>query len=96
MYLILAKMIINLLYQPAWTILVKLCEINMTPLIILNKGWSFITGYNFSFIIYKYMLSGCELIDTENISLSSQNMKFGGEFLCLSSLNQNNIKYYYN
>ena len=23
-----------------------------------------------------YMLSGCELIDTENISLSSQNMKF--------------------
>jgi hypothetical protein len=27
----------------------------------------------------KYMLSGCELIDTENISQSSQNMKFGGE-----------------
>jgi hypothetical protein len=27
----------------------------------------------------KYMLSGCELIDTENISLPSQNMKFGGE-----------------
>jgi hypothetical protein len=26
-----------------------------------------------------YMLSGCELIDTENISLPSQNMKFGGE-----------------
>ena len=26
-----------------------------------------------------YMLSGCELIDTENISLQSQNMKFGGE-----------------
>jgi hypothetical protein len=25
------------------------------------------------------MLSGCELIDTENISLSRQNMKFGGE-----------------
>ena len=25
------------------------------------------------------MLSGCELIDTENISLSSQNMKFGVE-----------------
>jgi hypothetical protein len=23
-----------------------------------------------------YMLSGCELIDTENISLPSQNMKF--------------------
>jgi hypothetical protein len=28
---------------------------------------------------YKYMLSGCELIDTENISLPSQNMKLGGE-----------------
>ena len=27
----------------------------------------------------KYMLSGCELIDTENISLASQNMKFVGE-----------------
>jgi hypothetical protein len=26
-----------------------------------------------------YMLSGCELIDTENISLPSQNMKLGGE-----------------
>jgi hypothetical protein len=26
-----------------------------------------------------YMLSGCELIDTENISLQSQNMKFSGE-----------------
>jgi hypothetical protein len=26
-----------------------------------------------------YMLSGCELIDTENISLPSQNMKFIGE-----------------
>jgi hypothetical protein len=27
----------------------------------------------------KYMFSGCELIDTENISLPSQNMKLGGE-----------------
>jgi hypothetical protein len=26
-----------------------------------------------------YMLSGCELIDTENISLLSQNMNFVGE-----------------
>jgi hypothetical protein len=26
-----------------------------------------------------YMLSGCKLIDTENISLPSQNMKFVGE-----------------
>jgi hypothetical protein len=29
--------------------------------------------------IDKYMLSGCELIDIENISLPSQNMKFAGE-----------------
>jgi hypothetical protein len=28
---------------------------------------------------YMYMLSGCELIDTENISLPSQNMQLGGE-----------------
>ena len=34
------KQLINLLYQPAWAILVKLCEINMTPLIILNKTLS--------------------------------------------------------
>jgi hypothetical protein len=26
------------------------------------------------------MLSGCELIDAENISLPRQNMKLGGEF----------------
>jgi hypothetical protein len=26
------------------------------------------------------MLSGCKLIDAENISLPSQNMKFGGEW----------------
>ena len=38
------KQLINLLYQPAWTILVKLGEINMTPLIILNKIHSFIIG----------------------------------------------------
>ena len=55
------------------------------------------------FNINMYMLSGCELIDTENISLPSQNMKLGGEsnrliffsinhihiqMTCLSSLNQ--------
>jgi hypothetical protein len=34
---------------------------------------------NLGFIRDTYMLSGCELIDTENISLPSQNMKFGGE-----------------
>jgi hypothetical protein len=40
----LRKQLINLLYQPAWTILVKQGEINMTLLIILNKTHSFITG----------------------------------------------------
>ena len=34
----------KLLYQPALAILVKLSEINMIPLIILNKTQSFITG----------------------------------------------------
>jgi len=38
------KQLINLLYQPAWAILVKLSEINMIPLIILSKTQSFITG----------------------------------------------------
>ena len=28
---------------------------------------------------FEIMLPGCELTDTENISLPSQNMKFGGE-----------------
>jgi hypothetical protein len=34
----------KLAVSAAWTILVKLGEINMTPLIILNKTQSFITG----------------------------------------------------
>jgi hypothetical protein len=34
------------------------------------------------------MLSGCELIDTENISLPSQNMKFGGEHIIMINANQ--------
>jgi hypothetical protein len=33
-----------------------------------------------------YMLSGSELIDTENISLPSQNMKFGGEWISVEKL----------
>jgi hypothetical protein len=36
--------LINLLFQPAWTILVKLGEINIIPLIILSKTQSFIAG----------------------------------------------------
>jgi hypothetical protein len=39
------KKLINLLYQPAWAILVKLGEINMTPVIILNKIQSFIQSF---------------------------------------------------
>ena len=41
-------------------------------------------GYSTGSILYctgrnMYMLSGCELIDTKNIRLLSQNMKFVGE-----------------
>ena len=43
-----------------------------------------INVYNILFYVPQlsqtYMLSGCELIDTENISLPSQNMTFGGEW----------------
>jgi hypothetical protein len=35
----------------------KLGEINMAPLIIQNKIQGFNTGYNFSLIIYKYMIN---------------------------------------
>jgi hypothetical protein len=35
------KQLINLIYQPTWTILVKLSEINMIPLIFLNKTQKF-------------------------------------------------------
>ena len=38
------KELINLLYQPTWVILVTLGEINIIPLMILNKTQSFITG----------------------------------------------------
>ena len=38
------KQLINLLYEPTWIILVKLSEINMTPLINLSKTQSLITG----------------------------------------------------
>ena len=31
--------------------------------------------------IYKCLLSRCELIDTENISMLSQNVKLGGEWV---------------
>ena len=48
--------LINLLYQPAQTILVKLDEINMVPFIILSKTQSFITEQNASYIIYKYII----------------------------------------
>jgi hypothetical protein len=37
--------------------------------------------YNFWQCTYMYMLSGCVLIDFENISLPSKNMKFVGEWV---------------
>jgi hypothetical protein len=42
----------------------------------------------------KYMLSGCELIDTEYISLPSQNMKFGVESQTSYSVEQITYTYY--
>jgi hypothetical protein len=38
------KQLINLLYQPAWAILVKLGEINIILISSLNKTQDFITG----------------------------------------------------
>ena len=40
--------LINLPYQPAWAILVELGEINMIPLIILNKTLNFYHGVKFT------------------------------------------------
>ena len=39
-----AEVVNKFVFQPAWAILVKLGEINMIPLIILNKNQRFITG----------------------------------------------------
>jgi hypothetical protein len=39
-----AEVVNKFAFQPAWAILVKLGEINMIPLIILNKNQRFITG----------------------------------------------------
>lgn len=50
------KQLINLLFQPAWAIVVRLVEMNIIPLIIFNKTHSFITGKIFSYTIYKYMI----------------------------------------
>jgi hypothetical protein len=56
------KQLINLLYQPDWAIPVKLVEINMIPLINLNRTIRFITGKFFSFIIHKYSRIECILL----------------------------------
>ena len=45
----------------------------------LNKHWKDEELYYANYKADMYMLSGCELIDTENIVLTSQNMKFVGE-----------------
>ena len=48
---------------------------------IIKWVWSWDVLYFCMLLIsYMYMLSECELIDTENISLLSQNMKFVGEW----------------
>ena len=45
------KQLINLLFQPAWVVLVKLGEINMIPLIILSKA-----QFHHRFKIFSYNL----------------------------------------
>jgi hypothetical protein len=45
----------------------------------LDKHWKDEELYYANYKADMYMLSGCELIDTENIGLTSQNMKFVGE-----------------
>ena len=50
-----------------------ICNLDIFPLISMSDIFSINEPTD------KYMLSGCELIDTKNISLPSQNMKFGGE-----------------
>ena len=56
----------------------------ITPLVSSNSSYgapnAILAAAEYCFsVLNKYMLSGCELIDTENISLPSQIMKFGGE-----------------
>jgi hypothetical protein len=74
--------------------MVDLRMINMSSECVYDWYWkiSACSAYvpyllNTSFIyIYMYMLSGCESIDTENISLPSQNMKLSGEWAKQTSL----------
>jgi hypothetical protein len=40
-----------------------------------------------------FLLSGCELIDTENICLPSQNMKFGGESFSFRKIEKVSFKH---
>ena len=52
---------------------------DITSILYFNDITSLLYFNDITSILYfndMYMLSGCELIDTENISLPSQNMKF--------------------
>ena len=51
--------------------------VKLYPIMLYTSPWS---RFELTTSQVKNMLSGCELIDTENISLPSQNMKFVGEW----------------
>ena len=94
MFIILHNLLLNVylyLYSQMYAVLVKLSPCYTFRQIrtnIVGLFWDYLTiTFSISryserviFIIWMYMhmLSGCELIDTENISLPSQNMKFVG------------------
>ena len=96
MFIILHNLLLNVylyLYSQMYAVLVKLSPCYTFRQIrtnIVGLFWDYLTiTFSISryserviFIIWMHMhmLSGCELIDTENISLPSQNMKFVGEW----------------
>ena len=66
-----------------WSVLTDwLLQLKNRPLFHLSFNDNGVTWSTKSTSLFfdTIMLSGCELIDTENISLPSQNMKFGSEW----------------
>jgi hypothetical protein len=82
----------GILYLRPWTVLIRcvgwgMGTVTNTQCVEINvtMTWSHIINvYNILLYVPQlsqtYMLSGCELIDAENISLPSQNMKLGGKW----------------
>jgi hypothetical protein len=82
----------GIFYLRPWSVLIRCVgwgqgTVTNTQCVEINviMTWSHIINvYNILLYVPQlsqtYMLSGCELIDTENISLPRQNMKLGGEW----------------